>query len=199
MQAIDELYSLRLLLEDGNCPNSVRVLRQLNGLSKIAKRGEFKLKTRAEINENELKSAISGVVGRAISSIFFISLQKPNLIANEFAEKLSEKSILESMDKSLIEQIGHNYAIQAKARIMESFGDKLAVSLFKTLNGNNSDGLFVSIWNSLMMTLILYVGYAYHFKKENFERFLLLLKQWENCLIINEKDDSPGTWLVVVK
>lgn len=217
--------ALRKFLDDNGCQTTKEVMATLEPLFQIAEKGEYKLAPAEKLDPKKIKSAIAMATGKRVRRVLLVSTSQPLLLKPEwmtqrvYQENLRDgfghTNFMASLASSLLLSLGTKFGDSLRTNFGVSrrtiFGDSLWDILWDSVRENIGyileDSLRNILWpnlrdsigHSLNDILYAFVGVSLTNKKKSVGKLLPLVKLLPRCLILGNKKDEPGAWLVLVK
>ena len=210
---------LRDFLDKNGCKTTENVMSELEPFYQIAEQGNFELILPEEIDTEKMKVAIQLATDKHVERIVFISINNPfpkpewmteDVYKNSLRDSLGDSfwnSLRDSLGDSLRDSLGDSLRDSFWNSLWNSLGDSfwnslrdsLGDSFWNSLRDSLRDSLGDSLRDSLRVSLYFFVGFSLANKDKEVSRIKPFLPLCSKCLILGEKKDEPGTWLVLVK
>lgn len=191
---------LKNFLNENGCQDTNKKMQMIEPFYQIAESEFYPLATREEIDEDELKCAITLATDKTVEKIIFISpnnpFPKPKWMTKEVYKNCLRNSIKDNLVISLRHYIFKKFGDAFNGNIDDPYWKSLSDGLFKGLYTE----LINHFWFSLNYNLYDIIIYYLFFSTANDDKKASLIEPlmtfWQKCWILGEKKDEPKTWLI---
>ncbi|MAF79802.1 hypothetical protein CL629_01855 [bacterium] len=199
-----------LLKEDPPKGLVTDVMGHLGHFFVAAESGKYPLGSVGDVDLEAVKTAVMGVTGNNVTRIIPISISSlfpwPEWMGEDAYKAILRDSLKVSFRQSLEDILRYNFWVRVgdslKDDLRNNLWDSLKVSLESSLSVILDDSLRDSLRDSLGDSIWISLFYALEFvlagQEEQARKFFALLDAWNGILILGEKGDEPGVWLILV-
>lgn len=184
------------------------VMADLEPFFVMAETGKLTLKPEAELNSAEIAGTISAVIGKPVNEIVFASAAKPFPKPRWMTETKYQNYLEDIFEISLGTSFGailEDNWIGLSRDCHDAFTDALSIiinenledDLNPSLQSNFGNNLGESLGDSLMFSFFCYLWFFLIGNEEMTAKMLKLINLLPSAVPLKEKEDEPGTWIVL--